>query len=58
MMDATNPTVGGESHEWHIGRFQADDESECRLCGVQSDEPLADEPCPQSPKQPEARNDR
>jgi hypothetical protein len=33
-------------HEWRIGRFQADDESECRLCGVESDQPEADKPCP------------
>jgi hypothetical protein len=33
-------------HEWKIGRFQADDESECRKCGCQSDEPDADKPCP------------
>jgi hypothetical protein len=45
MTDATNPTVRGEGHEWRIGRFQSDDESECRLCGVQSDEPAADESC-------------
>jgi hypothetical protein len=32
-------------HEWAIGRFQADDESQCRLCGCQSDEPDADKPC-------------
>jgi hypothetical protein len=33
-------------HEWRIGRFQADDESECSLCGLQGDDPEADEPCP------------
>lgn len=32
-------------HVWRIGRFQADDESECQLCGVQSDMAEADEPC-------------
>lgn len=32
-------------HEWRIGRFQTDDESECRLCGIVSDSRQADEPC-------------
>lgn len=39
-------TGGDENgHEWVIGRFQTEDESECHRCGCQSDEPDADRPC-------------
>jgi hypothetical protein len=32
-------------HSWIIVRFQADDESQCRWCGCQSDEADADRTC-------------